>query len=68
MQSLADFVDDAIPELLRYASQLEVAPCQSDCTSEAVGDAESLRLQQLAAQRTRYRLQFFNSKDGLKLR
>jgi hypothetical protein len=66
LQSLPDFALDAAVELLEYAEKLQknrVAQPQTRLSSD-----ETLRLNALAVQRKRKRIEFFNGSDGTALR
>jgi YqaJ-like viral recombinase domain len=75
VQSLADFVLDASKELAQRADTLERdrrdevdSNERGRLNSVEVSDDEALRLRAEARLKKRYRLSFFNSADGIKLR
>lgn len=67
VQALADFVFDVSKELLAHADKLERDQDDHSGDTEAIGDEESARLQQIVRRQGK-RLLFFNSADGVKLR
>jgi hypothetical protein len=76
VQSLADFVLDAAKELNIRAELLEKQVQRESASNDIrnrgleseISSDEAARLRREARSRKRYRLSFFNSADGIKLR